>query len=70
MGALTFVEDVSHVSTGSVDRGILEYMLLGHVREFAPGSEISLDLVRLGLKEFLESGGRIPTCIEWTEGEF
>ncbi|MFE2301564.1 Imm1 family immunity protein [Streptomyces sp. NPDC059445] len=70
MGALTFVEDVNHVSKGSIDRGILEYMLLGHVREFVPGSEISLELVRRGLKEFLENGGRIPTCIEWKEEEF
>jgi hypothetical protein len=45
-------------------------MLLGHVREFMPGSEIPIDLVRQAVKEFLGSGGQVPTCIEWQKEEF
>ncbi|MEV7388335.1 Imm1 family immunity protein [Streptomyces sp. NPDC091215] len=65
MGALTLSVDDGYVSKGSMDRGIGEYMLLGHVREFMPGSEIPIELVRRAVKEFLSGGGRIPTCIEW-----
>lgn len=70
MGALTFAEDENFASKGSVDRGIVEYMLLGHVREFMPGSEIPVERVRQAVKEFLRNGGEIPTCIEWQEEEF
>ncbi|MEU2626314.1 Imm1 family immunity protein [Kitasatospora sp. NPDC007106] len=70
MGALTFAEDENFVSKGSVNRGIVEYMLLGHVREFMPGSEIPVHRVRQAVKEFLGNGGKIPTCIEWQEEEF
>ncbi|MFI0967276.1 Imm1 family immunity protein [Streptomyces sp. NPDC021080] len=70
MGALAFTEDDGFASKGSIDRGILEYMLLGHVREFVPGSEIPVELVRRAVKEFLENGGRLPACIEWKDGEF
>ncbi|MFI6151618.1 Imm1 family immunity protein [Kitasatospora sp. NPDC051170] len=69
-GALTLADDENLVSKGSVDRGIGEYMLLGHVREFMPGSEIPIENVRRAVKEFLENGGRLPTCIEWQEEEF
>jgi hypothetical protein len=55
---------------GSVDRDIVEYMLLGHVREFMPGSEIPVERIRQAVKEFLGNGGEIPTCIEWQEEEF
>ncbi|MYV37587.1 hypothetical protein GT030_01580 [Streptomyces sp. SID1328] len=70
VGALTLAADDGYVSKGSMDRGIGEYMLLGHVREFMPGSEIPIELVRQAVKEFLSSGGQIPTCIEWQEEEF
>ncbi|WP_031064561.1 Imm1 family immunity protein [Streptomyces sp. NRRL WC-3742] len=69
-GALTLADDENLVSKGTVDRGIGEYMLLGHVREFMPGSEIPIENVRQAVKEFLENGGRLPTCIEWQEEEF
>ncbi|MFF4902083.1 Imm1 family immunity protein [Streptomyces sp. NPDC001068] len=70
VGALTLSVDEGYVSKGSVDRGIREYMLLGHVREFMPGSEIPVGLVRQAVKEFLGNGGRVPTCIEWQKEEF
>ncbi|MEU4095585.1 Imm1 family immunity protein [Streptomyces sp. NPDC026673] len=70
VGALTLADDGNFVSKGSIDRGIVEYMLLGHVREFMAGSEIPIELVRRAVKEFLGSGGRIPACIEWQEEEF
>ncbi|MGW3247623.1 Imm1 family immunity protein [Streptomyces sp. NPDC001070] len=69
-GALTLADDENFVSKGSMDRGIGEYMLLGHVREFMAGSEVPIELVRRAVKEFLGGGGRIPTCIEWQEEEF
>ncbi|WP_130335869.1 Imm1 family immunity protein [Streptomyces sp. BK022] len=70
VGALTLAVDDGYVSKGQMDRGIGEYMLLGHVREFMPGSEIPIDLVREAVKEFLVSGGQIPMCIEWQTEEF
>ncbi|MFK0108635.1 Imm1 family immunity protein [Streptomyces sp. NPDC091217] len=70
MGALTFAEDENFASKGSVDHGIVEYMLLGHVREFMPGSEIPVERVCQAVKEFLGNGGEIPTCIEWQKEEF
>ncbi|MEW2134892.1 Imm1 family immunity protein [Streptomyces sp. NPDC005435] len=70
VGALTLAADDGYVSKGSTDRGIGEYMLLGHVREFMPGSEIPLELVRRAVKEFLSSGGRVPACVEWQAEEF
>ncbi|MEV7319268.1 Imm1 family immunity protein [Streptomyces sp. NPDC093970] len=70
VGALTLSVDEGYVSKGSVDRGIREYMLLGHVREFMPRSEIPVGLVRQAVKEFLGNGGRVPACIEWQKEEF
>ncbi|MER6301603.1 Imm1 family immunity protein [Kitasatospora sp. NPDC001539] len=70
VGALAFAEDGNFASKGAVDRGIVEYMLLGHVREFMPGSEIPIANVRQAVKEFLENGGWLPTCIEWQDEEF
>lgn len=71
MGVVTLrVGDDNFASQGSVDRGILEYMLMGHVREFMPNSEISIGDIREVVKEFLLNGGKMPTCIEWQMEEF
>lgn len=70
VGVLALAEDGNFASKGSMDRGVVEYMLLGHSREFMAGSEIPIELVRQAVKEFLSNGGRIPTCIEWQEEEF
>lgn len=70
VGTVTFVDESNHAPRGSMNRGIVEYMLLGHVREFMPGSEISIELVRQAVKEFLTGGGQLPTCIEWQDEQF
>lgn len=70
VGVLALAEDGNFASKGSMDRGVVEYMLLGHSREFMAGSEIPIELVRQAVKEFLGNGGLIPTCIEWQEEEF
>jgi hypothetical protein len=70
MGVISFVDEENYVSRGSKGGEIGEYMLLGHVREFVPGSEIPADAIRRAVKEFLESGGKIPACIEWKVEEW
>ena len=70
VGVMALQDDGNYASRGSVDRGILEYMLMGHVREFAEGSEISIDLIRQAVREFLLNGGRQPSCIDWKNGQF
>ncbi|MEU5083618.1 MULTISPECIES: Imm1 family immunity protein [Streptomyces] len=46
------------------------YSIMGSATEFPSCSEIPISLVRQAVKEFLLSGGRQPTCIEWQEPEF
>ncbi|MEV0912663.1 Imm1 family immunity protein [Streptomyces hokutonensis] len=70
IGMLSLLDDGNFVPRGSVDRGVVLYHLLGHPREFMAGSEISIDLIRQSLKEFLSSGGKRSTCIEWQEERF
>ncbi|WP_427920567.1 Imm1 family immunity protein [Streptomyces sp. cg40] len=70
IGTLSLLDDGNFVPRGSVDRGVVLYYLLGHPMEFMAGSEICIDLVRQSLKEFLSSGGRRSTCIEWQEERY
>jgi hypothetical protein len=64
------MEDDNLASRGSVDRGIVEYILMGHAREFMPGSEIPIADIRLLVKEFLSDGSRCPARIAWKEEQF
>ncbi|MEU5977151.1 Imm1 family immunity protein [Streptomyces sp. NPDC047315] len=41
------------------------YCIQGNRTEFPAHSEVSVDLVREALKEFLSSGGMRPTCVQW-----
>ncbi|APE19547.1 hypothetical protein vnz_00030 [Streptomyces venezuelae] len=41
------------------------YHVAGHGTEFPADSEIPLGLVRSAVKEFLHSGGGVPTCVVW-----
>ena len=43
------------------------YCLVGNETEFPPGADISLDLVRQAIKEFLATGGERPGCVAWKE---
>jgi hypothetical protein len=46
-------------------RDTVFYCFTDHDREFPINSIIPLDLVRQATKEFLASGGRRPTCVQW-----
>lgn len=70
LGVLSLLDDGNLVPSGSVDRGVVGYHLLGHSREFVAGSEIPVDLIRQALKEFLAFGGKRSTCIEWQDENF
>lgn len=41
------------------------YFYMGHCREFPANAEVSLNLIRAAVKEFLATGGARPTCIHW-----
>ncbi|GHA50731.1 hypothetical protein GCM10010329_85910 [Streptomyces spiroverticillatus] len=41
------------------------YLMAGHHTEFEIDSEIPLALVREASRQFLATGGRRPTCVEW-----
>jgi hypothetical protein len=41
------------------------YEYAGHPEDFPLDSEVSLDLIRAAVKEFLTSGGERPTSVEW-----
>jgi hypothetical protein len=71
VGVATLRLDHANVSSqGTHNRGIVEYMLMGHAREFMPGSEIPIESICRIVKEFLLNGGNRPTCVEWQEEEF
>lgn len=69
VGVLSLADEGNLATKGALDRGVVEYMLLGHAKEFMPGSEIPLPLVRRAVKEFLANGGRLPTCVDWQDEE-
>lgn len=68
VGVATFMDAASGNLTSLgpfVGRGDFIYLLAGHAREFLDRSEIPLALLRKAVKEFMTSGGQLPTCIEW-----
>ncbi|GAA3459931.1 Imm1 family immunity protein [Saccharothrix longispora] len=52
---------------GAVDGEPRSYFYMGHQREFPPNSEVSIDVVRQAVKEFMESDGARPTCVHWQD---
>ncbi|WP_416518551.1 Imm1 family immunity protein [Streptomyces achromogenes] len=71
LGVLAFTdEDVLVSFDPSAGRSEACYSIMGSATEFPICSEIPISLVRQAVKEFLLSGGRRPTCIEWQEPEF
>lgn len=65
VGVLAYLDSSGNVVTsGSLDRSPVYYMQ-GHMTEFPANSEIPIDLIRQGVKEFLSSGGRRPACVRW-----
>lgn len=68
VGLIAFADGaVGNVVTDSQSssRGSVAYHLAGNQRLFPRESEISIDLVRRALKEFLSSGGQVPKCVSW-----
>lgn len=68
VGLLAFMDgDVGNIFTVGGPGGNTEmnYYLAGHRMEYPENIEIPVALVREAVKEFLRTGGSIPTCVEW-----
>ena len=67
VGAIRFTDaDGTWATLGNPDgRADVRYHLAGHETIFPPHSDVRLDLVRQGGKEFLTSGGNRPECLTW-----
>lgn len=67
VGSLALGTDDGRIaSVGGPDSRIeVAYRVAEHWTEFSGRSEIPLPLIREAVKEFLSSGGCVPTCIEW-----
>ena len=67
VGVLAFMDaDGNVVTMGSPNsRAEPVYWIMGHRKEFPDRSEVPIPLVRQAVKEFLESGGCRPACVEW-----
>ncbi|MFE5243207.1 MULTISPECIES: Imm1 family immunity protein [unclassified Streptomyces] len=69
VGVVSFIDVKNYLSIDSTNTfgGEVVYHVADNPREFPATAEIPLALVREAVKEFLLSGGRRPTCIEWQE---
>jgi hypothetical protein len=68
VGALALsAPEVGHIASAGApgSRSGVAYHVACHWTEFPGDSEIPVALVREAMKEFLRSGGAVPTCIEW-----
>ncbi|MET8983748.1 Imm1 family immunity protein [Streptomyces sp. NPDC004539] len=45
------------------------YFLAGHPMEYPENCEVPIALVREALKEFLLTGGNVPTCVDWKRSD-
>jgi hypothetical protein len=72
VGVLEFMDAEGNVVSlgASKGRGEVSYFIVGNPTEFPDRSEIPIGLVSQAAKEFLISGGRRPTCIQWQVPEF
>ncbi|MFD4905216.1 Imm1 family immunity protein [Kitasatospora purpeofusca] len=69
VGLMSFMDRVeNYVTVGpESSRNAPEYYLAGHWRSFPDQTEVSIDLVREAVKEFLASGGQRPACVAWKD---
>ncbi|GAB3823908.1 Imm1 family immunity protein [Kribbella italica] len=69
VGGLRYLADTgSFYAAGERSRyDELTYYYMGSERPFPKDSELSLDLIRQAVKEFLTTGGDRPSDIEWNE---
>ncbi|MFJ2779443.1 Imm1 family immunity protein [Kitasatospora sp. NPDC087315] len=67
VGVLLFIDRSGNFVTAGPpeSRNAPEYYLAGHWTKFPDQTEISIDLARAAVKEFLASGGQRPTCVSW-----
>lgn len=72
VGVLAFMDHEGNVVTlGPAEaRSNVVYCLGGEITEFPDRSEVPVGLIRRAVKEFLESGGLRPNCVEWQIPEF
>jgi hypothetical protein len=66
VGGLRYMGDGTWYAEGAASRHEeVYYLYMGHDRDFPRDSEISIDLVRLAVKEFLATNGERPTVVGW-----
>lgn len=68
VGVLAFMDAESGnvVTLGSSEvRGEVPYLIMGQLTEFPDHSEVPIELVRQAVKEFLPTGGKRPSCVQW-----
>nr|WP_184288507.1 Imm1 family immunity protein [Nocardiopsis algeriensis] len=72
VGIVSFMDaDGNFAPRGSAEgRSNVVYYAQGEPTEFPDNSEISIDLVRQAVKEFVFSGGERPSCIQWQVIDF
>ncbi|MCG6498838.1 Imm1 family immunity protein [Kitasatospora sp. A2-31] len=67
LGIVSYMDEDGNVSSvGSPETRVKPtYHFMWHMTEFFDHSEVPIPLVRQAVKEFLLSGGRRPSCVEW-----
>ncbi|MBS2545480.1 hypothetical protein KGQ19_01220 [Catenulispora sp. NL8] len=68
VGILAFMDgDAGNIVTdnGAPSLDSVWYSITGHSTEYPGGTEIPVDDLRRAVKEFLSSGGKIPTSVQW-----
>ncbi|MGH3861811.1 Imm1 family immunity protein [Actinokineospora sp.] len=45
------------------------YFFMDTDTEFPANSELSIDIIRMAVKEFMETDGARPTCLDWQSDE-
>jgi hypothetical protein len=66
VGGLRYMGGGTWYAAGATSRHEeVYYRYTGHERDFPRDSEISIDLVRLAVKEFLATNGERPTVVGW-----
>jgi hypothetical protein len=72
VGAVTFMDGSGNYATvgNSGSREDPVFHIMGHMTEFPEESEISIELVRQAVKEFVSSGGCRPECVAWKRMEW
>ncbi|GAB1644278.1 Imm1 family immunity protein [Krasilnikovia sp. MM14-A1259] len=71
VGALAFMDEGNWTTLGPEGgRTEVNYFIMGHLTEFPERSDISIDLLRRAVKEFVLSGGKRPTCVDWQVPEY